>query len=80
MIRTNKTPFIKSKPSKELLISTLAITAITLIITFTNVSQLFDLAKLPLIYLSWILVLLIAYIFTIQIYKKMILKKNEEWL
>lgn len=80
MIRTNKTPFIESKPSKELLISTLAITLITLCITFTNISTVFDLAILPLSYLLWIFVLIIAYIFVIQIYKKMILKNNEEWL
>ena len=80
MIRTDKIPFIKSKSSKQLLISTLAITLATIIITFTNFATVFDLIKLPYIYLMWMFILLCIYIIFIQIYKKIHLKKNEEWL
>lgn len=80
MIRTHKTPFIKSKSSKQLLISTFTITAITLLITFTNVATIFDLRKLPYVYMLWIVGLLCIYILFIQIYKKIYLKRNGEWL
>ena len=80
MIRTNKAPFITSKSSKELLISTFSIVAVTIIITFTDISTIFDLQKLPYIYMLWIIILLFMYIFIIQIYKKVYTKFNEKWL
>ena len=80
MIRTHKTPFVKSKSSKQLLISTLTITIVTLVITFTNIATIFDLRKLPYEYMLWILVLLCIYVVFIQIYKKIYLKKNKKWL
>ena len=80
MIRTHKTPFIQSKSSKQLIISTFTITIITLLITFTNIATIFDLRKLPYEYMLWILGLLCIYALCIQIYKKVYLRKNKEWL
>ena len=80
MIRTHKVPFAQSRSSKQLLISTFAIVFITLIITFTKVSTIFDLTQLPLAYLGWIVVLLVIYGCFIQIYKKVYLNRNHEWL
>ena len=80
MFRTHKTPFIKSKSSKHLLVSTFAITIITLIITFTDIATVFDLSKLPAIYLLWIFVLLCVYALLIQIFKRIYMRVNEEWL
>ena len=80
MIRTDKVPFITSKSSKQLLISTFSIVMITLIITFTNIATVFDLQKLPNKYMLWIVILLFMYIFIIQIYKKISWKNNEKWL
>lgn len=80
MIRTSKIPFIESKSSKQLIISTGMIFIITLFITFTNIATIFDLSKLPYIYLIWVFVLLCTYILFIQIYKKIYIKKNKEWL
>ncbi len=80
MIRTSKVPLIESKSSKQLLISTFTIVIITLIISFTNISSIFDLYKLPYNYLAWVVLLLIIYIFFIQIYKKVYIKRYKEWL
>lgn len=80
MIRTNKIPFVTSKSSIQLLISTVTITIITCIIAFTNIAVIFDLHRLPLVYLVAIMVLMIIYIVAIQIYKKIYMKSNEEWL
>ena len=80
LIRTSKIPFIQSKSSKQLLISTFAVVLITLIISFTGISVIFDLSKLPYIYLLWIIGLMVIYSIFIQIYKKFYIKSNKEWL
>ena len=80
MIRTTKIPLIESKSSKQLLISTFLITLITIVISFTNLSTIFDLQKLPIQFIGWIVVLLIIYTIFIQIYKKIYLKRNKDWL
>ena len=80
MIRTSKTPFIKSKSSKQLLVSTAAIVVITLIIAFTDIATIFDLSKLPGIYLVWMAFLMVVYVVFIQVYKRFYIRKNGEWL
>lgn len=70
MIRTRKTPFIESKSSKELLLSTSVISIITLVISFTNLATIFDLSILPPIYLLWMMFLIMLYALIIQLYKK----------
>ena len=80
MMRTTKIPFITSKSSKQLLISTLAVTILTIIISFTDIAIVFDLSKLPASYGIAIVALMIIYIMIIQVYKKIYLKENKEWL
>ena len=80
LIRTSKIPFIESKSSKQLIISTFTVVFITLIIAFTNISIIFDLSKLPYMYLFWITILMAVYIVFIQIYKRLYIKNNKEWL
>ncbi|MBR2744015.1 MAG: magnesium-translocating P-type ATPase [Clostridia bacterium] len=71
MIRTNKIPFIKSRASKQLTISTFSIVLVTLLITFTDVAKVFDLSKLPIQYMIWIGGLLIVYAMLIILVKRM---------
>ena len=80
LIRTSKIPFIESKSSKQLLISTFTVVIITLIIAFTNISVIFDLSKLPYMYLLWTAILMGIYILFIQVYKKFYIRNNKEWL
>ena len=40
----------------------------------------FDLSKLPYLYLAWIGILMAIYALFIQVYKKFYIKKNKEWL
>ena len=72
MIRTNKIPFIKSRASKQLTISTFSIVLVTLLITFTDVAKVFDLSKLPIQYMIWIGGLLIVYAMLIILVKRMV--------
>ena len=80
LIRTNKIPFVQSKSSKQLLVSTFAVVVTTIIIAFTSIAVIFDLSIMPLMYLVWVLILLLVYATFIQIYKRFYIKKNKEWL
>ena len=80
MIRTHKVPFLKSRASKQLLISTFSIIVVTLLITFTDIATIFDLSRLPIEYMLWIIALLVIYAVFIQVYKKIYIKKNKKWL
>ncbi len=80
MIRTSKLPFIESRSSKGLLISTALITLITLCISFTGIAHIFDLSKMPITFLAYIVGLIMIYIALIQVYKVRYIKKNHEWL
>ena len=80
LMRTSKIPFVTSKPSKQLIISTLTITILTLIISFTSIAIIFDLSKLPIQYGIIIILLMIVYAIIIQTYKKLYLRNNKEWL
>ena len=80
LMRTSKIPFVTSKPSKQLVISTLTITILTLIISFTSIAIIFDLSKLPIHYGIIIILLMIVYAIIIQTYKKLYLRNNKEWL
>ena len=80
LIRTNKIPFIQSKSSKQLLISTFTIVLITLTISFTDIATIFDLCRLQVSYILWILLLMLVYVLLIQIYKKIYIRRNKEWL
>lgn len=80
LMRTSKIPITNSKPSKKLIISTLSIVFITIIISFTNIAIIFDLSKLPIEYGFMMLLLLVTYAIIIQMYKKIYLKFNKEWL
>ena len=80
LMRTFKIPFITSKPSIQLVISTLAITLLTILISFTNIAIIFDLRKLPIKYGIIITLLLVIYAVIIQLYKKIYLRKNKDWL
>ena len=75
MMRTNKFPFIQSRCSKELLISTFSVTAAVLVLCFTPLAHLFSLAMLPTVYMLWILLLLLLYATTITVYKTLYVKK-----
>ncbi len=80
MIRTNKTPFKDSSPSKQLILSTVLIVLTTILVCFTDIATIFDLSRLPLNYLLWIAALLVLYATIIQIYKYFYTKKTGSWL
>ena len=70
VIRTVKTPFYKSKPSRLLLFSSLGVVGFDLIIPFTPLGKLFGLVEPPLPFFLVLAVLISAYLLLVEIVKK----------
>ncbi len=80
-IRTDKVPFIQSKPSKTLFLMTL-ITIIATVLTpiiFNNVAD-FNFVILPAKYYGYLIALVVTYAIIVQIVKKIYIKKYKGWL
>lgn len=80
IIRTGKVPFIQSRSSGGLLVSTLLIVVIAIIIGFTGLAVGIDMAQLPAGFASWLALLLTGYFAASQLMKKAYIKRHHEWL
>lgn len=69
VIRTRK-PLFKSKPSKYLSFATILIVAATIILPFIPISQIFGFIALPPLYLFTVGIIVLIYIITAEIVKK----------
>lgn len=77
IIRTNKIPFIQSRASNPLIISTILIIALSIILTMTSFSDTLGFVKLPLLFWPFLLILIICYVVLTQIIKNIYNKKYE---
>ena len=80
MIRTTKTPFIKSMSSKELTMSTFIIATIAIIMVFSDLAIGLDMFPLQVSFIPWLILLLIGYMIVVQLIKKVYLKRYKEWI
>jgi Mg2+-importing ATPase len=74
VIRSRK-PSYKSKPGKYLLIATISIVVITLILPYTPLAGIFGFSPLPVPFLLFIGLIILLYIFTAEIVKKVFYKR-----
>ncbi|MGX7059404.1 magnesium-translocating P-type ATPase [Vagococcus humatus] len=80
IVRTEKVPFLESRASTPLLISSgLAILAGFLIVT-TPIRDGFKFTRLPSSYWPWLIGIVIAYMFATELAKRIYIKVNKEWL
>lgn len=75
VIRTRRTPFYKSKPSRLLLIASLSIVGFALILPFTPLGELFHLVKPPLTFFPVLAALIGAYLVLTETVKKWFYKR-----
>jgi len=75
IIRTRRTPFYKSKPSKLLLLSSLSIIGFALILPFTPLGELFHFVKLPFTFFLVLAGLIGAYLVLTETVKKWFYKR-----
>ena len=80
VIRTNKVPFYKSKPSPVLVLGTMLISLIGLIIPFTELGSFLKMVPLPNNYYISLAIIILMYILLTEFIKKLYQKNNNEWV
>ena len=80
MIRTSKIPFLQSKASTQLVLSTFIVGIIAIVVVFTQMAQGFDMRTLPLGYVPWLALLLVGYSLVVQLFKGVYIRKFGDWL
>jgi Mg2+-importing ATPase len=75
MIRTQKLPFIQSRPALPLLLTTIAIVAFGMLIAVGPLAHVFKFSPLPLAYFPWWIAMLAGYIVLTQIVKTWYLRR-----
>ncbi|MCL2137219.1 MAG: magnesium-translocating P-type ATPase [Coriobacteriia bacterium] len=79
MIRTAKVPFMQSNAALPLLASTALASLLVLFIGFSTFAIGLDMAVLPLSFVPWLIVVLIAYCLSTQLLKVYYIKRFGEW-
>ena len=80
MIRTSKVPFLQSKPSLALFISSLIVTVVAFAIGFTTFAVGLDMVPLPIKFIPWLTIILVSYLLCVQLIKKWYIKRYGEWM
>ena len=80
MIRTKKVPFIQSRATNPVLLLTGAIMIIGIFIPFSAFGAAAGLQPLPLSYFPWLIGILLAYAWSIQVAKNAYIRKFGTWL
>lgn len=80
MIRTAKIPFIQSKPSLPLLLSTFIVAIIGVMISFTDFSIGLDMSRLSLSFIPWLFLLLAGYLLGVFVVKRIYIRQYNEWM
>lgn len=80
MIRTVRVPFLQSKSSALLLISTFAVAVVAIGVGFSNLAIGLDMMKLPVSFMPWLVLILAGYFLATQLIKKFYVRRYGEWL
>jgi len=80
MIRTAKIPFLKSRPSLPLFLTTFLVAAVALVTGFTGLAVGLDMQRLPLAFLPWLLAILAGYLVCVQLVKRAYVRRYGEWM
>jgi len=80
VIRTAKVPFLQSRPSAALLLSTLLAALVSLLVGFCDLAVGLDMQPLPLSFAPWLALILTGYFLAAQGIKKFYIKRHGLWL
>ena len=80
VIRTAKIPFLQSKPSIPLLISTAIVAIASLLIGFSRFAVGIDMMPLPASFAPWLALILVGYFLSSQLIKRFYIRRYGEWL
>jgi Mg2+-importing ATPase len=71
---------VESMSSTRLTLSTLLISVIAVVISFSDFAIAFDMLPMPLRFAPWLILLLLAYMLTVQLVKRIYIKRYGEWI
>ncbi|MDR1157742.1 MAG: magnesium-translocating P-type ATPase [Oscillospiraceae bacterium] len=80
MIRTAKVPFLQSRPSAALCLSTFVVAVLPLVMGFSGLAVGLDMAPLPLRFAPWLALLLAGYFAAAQAVKRFYIRRFGAWL
>jgi Mg2+-importing ATPase len=80
MIRTAKIPFLQSKPSMPLFLSTFIVAAVAMTTGFTDFAIGLDMLRLPTLFIPWLAAVLAGYLLCVQFIKKLYVQRYGEWM
>jgi Mg2+-importing ATPase len=80
LIRTAKVPFIESRASMPLLVSTVLICVVGFILPYTFIGSALQMSPVSLWYLPCVITMLLLYALAVQIIKKFYIAKYHEWI
>jgi Mg2+-importing ATPase len=75
LVIRSRGPFFKSRPSRYLLIATLAIAGVALLIPFTSLGRIFGLTSPPISFLLFMVIIVALYIVVAEIAKRVFYKR-----
>jgi Mg2+-importing ATPase len=78
IIRTNKVPFIGSRPSKTLLLATIGTVLVGALIPYTFIGGFFGFTPLPALFFAILLAMSVAYLILVQFVKTLFSRRFEE--
>ncbi|MTH46132.1 magnesium-translocating P-type ATPase [Intestinirhabdus alba] len=79
MLRTQKIPFIQSRASLPVLLSTALVTAIGIAIPFSPLGAMVNLEPLPISYFPWLAAILLSYCLVAQGMKRFYIRRFGQW-
>ncbi|MCD8186859.1 MAG: magnesium-translocating P-type ATPase [Rikenellaceae bacterium] len=80
MIRTRKVPFIQSRASWPVMLTTFAVMAVGILFPFTALGAKVGLVPLPWSYFPWLILTLLCYCVLTQLVKQWYIKRFTRWL
>lgn len=80
MVRTRKMPFIQSIASPQVLLSSAGAVIVGLLIVLTPIRSYFDFVKLPANYWPWFIIIIVLYLITVEIAKRLYIHITKEWI
>ncbi|MBE5966646.1 MAG: magnesium-translocating P-type ATPase [Lachnospiraceae bacterium] len=80
MIRTAKIPFLQSRPSTPLLVSTLIVAVAAIVVGFSKFAIGIDMMALPVSFAPWLIMILAGYFLFAQFIKTFYIRHYGEWL
>ena len=80
VLRTEKIPFVQSRPSLIMFSSAMLLLAIGVALPYTALGAAIGFVPLPLYYYFWLTAILLGYILLVQVLKRWYIKRYNSWL